>query len=46
MIYKWEGDFIGGNFPRGEIFRGKNSVGQFSEGEAFIGGNINRGVFS
>ena len=30
MIYKWGGDFIGGNFPRG----------QFSQGGAFIGGNF------
>ena len=45
MIYKWGGDFIGGNFPRRQFSQGKNSGGQFSQGGAFIGGNIHRGNF-
>ena len=27
MIYKWAGDFIGGNFPRGQFSWRKNSGG-------------------
>ena len=54
MIYKWGGDFIEGNFPRGwkfsqgAIFSGENFWGEiFTGGDFhFIGGNIHRGVFS
>ena len=27
MIYKWGGDFIVGNFPKGGIFTGDNFLG-------------------
>ena len=40
MIYKWGGDFIWGNFPRGVIFPGGNLLG-----DKFLGGNFHRGSF-
>ena len=55
MIYKWGGDFIEGNFPRGgggfshgAIFSWENFWGEIFTGGNFhfIGGNIHRGVFS
>ena len=42
MIYKWGGDFIGGNFPsvggfsQGAIFSGEKFWGVFSEGAIFL----------
>ena len=33
MIYKWGGDSIGSNFPRGKFSWGKNSWGNFHRGE-------------
>ena len=33
MIYKWGGDLIGGNFPRGQFSRVEISGGDFHRGE-------------
>ena len=42
MIYKWRGDFIGSNFPRGRrIFSGGNFLGG-----NIMGGNFHRGELS
>ena len=41
MIYKWRGDFIGGNFPKGVIFSGEKFWGVIS-----TWGSFHRGQFS
>ena len=48
MIYKWGGDFIGGNFPSGGDFHRGNFLGEKFWGVIFTGGNIHGGggVFS
>ena len=55
MTYKWGGDFIGGNFPRGQfsqqaIFSGEKCWevifrGEFSQEGIFIGGIFTGGNF-
>ena len=48
MIYEWGGDFIGGNFPRGQLSWGKflsrGAGGNFHRG-AFTGGNFLAAIF-
>ena len=45
MIYKWGGDFIGGNFPRRNFLGGNFHRGEYPQGGIFIGGNILGGNF-
>ena len=45
MIYKWGGDFIGGNFPRRNFLGGNFHRGEYPEWGIFIGGNILEGNF-
>ena len=45
MIYKWGGDFIGGNFPRRNFLGGNFHRGEYPQGGIFIGGNILQGNF-
>ena len=45
MIYKWGGDFIVDNFPRGGG-GGGFSQGAIFSGEKILGGNFHRRVFS